>query len=40
MSLKKISLKYDFTIKNDVQKQFMMVDEYDTMPIFSKFREN
>ena len=30
MSLMKIGLKCDFTIKKVVQKEFMMVDEYDT----------
>ena len=38
MSLRKIGLKCDFTIKNNIQKEFMMIDGYDThnqlLPIF------
>ena len=41
MSLMKIGLKSDFTIKKkDVLKEIMMVDEYDTQSTFAYFFQN
>ena len=40
MSWMNIDLKCDFTIKNDVKKEFMMVDEYDTQSTFAYFFQN
>ena len=33
----KISLKSDFKIKNNVQTELMMIDEYDTQSTFAYF---